>query len=84
MVKNLILISHGKAEPGSLDQMADERRSTPQGLDALRAPTGFARSASLMDDSEREHAQVWVRPAVRPHQTALALLAVIGERPLGE
>lgn len=84
MVKNLILIRHGKAEPGSLDQLDEERRLTPQGLDALRAPTGFARSASLMDDSEREHAQVWVSPAVRTHQTALALLDVIGERPLVE
>ena len=84
MVKNLILIRHGKAEPGSLGQLDEERRLTPQGLDALRAPTGFARSASLMDDSEREHAQVWVSPAVRTHQTAQALLDVIGERPLVE
>ncbi len=58
MVKNLILIRHGKAEPGSLDQLDEERKLTPQGLDALRAPTGFARSASLMDDGEGEHAQV--------------------------
>lgn len=82
MVKNLILVRHGKAEPGSIDLPDQERRLTPQGLAALCAPTGFARAAALMDKDERDHAQVWVSPAVRTHQTAQALLDAIGERPL--
>lgn len=41
MVKNLILIRHGKAEPGSLDQLDEERRLLP------RASTRFARPPAL-------------------------------------
>lgn len=82
MVENLILVRHGKAEAGSFDQLDEERQLTARGLAALRADTGFARSAALLDAGERQHAQVWVSPAVRTHQTAEALLEVIGERPL--
>lgn len=84
MVKNLILVRHGKAESASADQLDEERRLTPEGLAALTAATGFERSAALMNRDEREGAQVWVSPAVRTHQTAQALLAAIGDRPLLE
>lgn len=82
MVENLILIRHGQAQAGSLDQLDEERELTPEGIAALCAPDGFARSTSLLDEGERGEAQVWVSPAVRTHQTAQALLQAIGERPL--
>ena len=82
MVENLILIRHGKAQACSLDQLDEERELTPQGIAALRSPDGFARSASLMDAEERSHAQIWVSPAMRTHQTAEALVEAIGERAL--
>ena len=64
MVKNLILIRHGKAGARILDQLT-RSRLTPRALDALSRAHRFAHGVSLMDNKEREHAQVWVSPAVR-------------------
>lgn len=82
MVENLILIRHGKAQAGSLDQLDEERELTPQGIAALRSPDGFARGASLMSTEERSRARIWVSPAIRTHQTAEALMEAVGERAL--
>ena len=65
MDRTLILVRHGRAEraqPG----MADADRSlTPDGLAALAAPDGFARSFSLLGAEERTAALIWTSPALR-------------------
>lgn len=80
--RTLILVRHGRAER-ALPGMPDEERSlTPDGQAALRAPGGFARSFSLVDEEARSRAVIWASPALRAQQTAQAVAEAIGQRPI--
>lgn len=84
MVSQLILVRHGKAEAAS-DGIPDEQRSlTPEGSAALAAPSGFARTFSLLSDEMRRDAIVWSSTALRARQTARAIVDVLGDRPIVE
>lgn len=84
MVETLILVRHGKAEPGSPSLPDIERALTETGRAALAAPEGFPTSFAQLEAVDRERAELWVSPALRARQTAQEVLAVIGERPLIE
>lgn len=83
MVETLILVRHGKAEPGG-GRPDIERPLTDAGRAALAAPDGFPAIFARLDDDVREQAELWVSPALRARQTAEEVAAVIGGRPLIE
>ena len=84
MVETLVLVRHGKAEPGSPTLPDIERSLTSAGRAALAAPEGFPTIFARLDGPMREQAELWVSPALRARQTAEEVAAVIGARPLIE
>lgn len=84
MVETLILVRHGKAEPGSAALPDIERELTPAGRAALAAPAGFPTIFAQLDATVRAEAELWVSPARRARQTAEEVAGVIGERELIE
>ena len=59
MVKTLILVRHGKPQPAAPDIPDFDRTLTVEGIAALAAPHGFARTFSLLSDDQREGAVIW-------------------------
>lgn len=70
MIKKLILIRHGKAEPIGPGQSDFDRGLTGPGRAALSSVDGFMRSFYLLDAHSSSHATLWSSPAVRAMQTA--------------
>lgn len=84
MVKTLILVRHGKPQPSAPDIPDFDRTLTAEGIAALAAPLGLARTFSLLTEEEREHAVIWSSPAVRAMQTAQRISDALGGTPVVE
>ena len=84
MVKTLILVRHGKPQPSAPDIPDFDRALTAEGIAALAAPHGLARTFSLLTEEEREHAVIWSSPAVRAMQTAQRISDALGGTPVVE
>lgn len=84
MVKTLILVRHGKPQPSAPDIPDFDRTLTAEGIAALAAPLGLARTFSLLTEEEREHAVIWSSPAVRAMQTAQHISDALGGTPVVE
>ena len=82
MVKTLILVRHGQAEPSSAAVPDIERSLTDAGRAALAGPQGFPRTFALLSSEERREASLWASEALRAQQTAQEVAAVLGERTL--
>ena len=80
MVKTLILVRHGQAEPSSAAVPDIERSLTDAGRAALAGPQGFPRTFALLSSDERRKASLWASEALRARQTAQEVAAVLGER----
>ena len=84
MVKTLILVRHGKPQPATPDIPDFDRTLTVEGIAALAAPHGFARTFSLLSDDQREGAVIWSSPTVRAMQTAQHISDALGGKPIVE
>ena len=86
-MKQLILIRHGKPEPGRDGEPDALRELTPAGRAALAAPTGFAHTFAQLTADAAEAGftlspagaplELWTSPAVRAQQTALEAAAAL-------
>lgn len=86
-MKQLILIRHGKPEPGRDGEPDALRELTPAGRAALAAPTGFAHTFTQLAADATEAGltlspagaplELWTSPAVRAQQTALEAAAAL-------
>ena len=84
MVKTLILVRHGKPQPSAPDIPDFDRTLTVEGIAALAAPHGFARTFSLLSNEQRRDAVIWSSPAVRAMQTAQQVSDALGGKPVVE
>ena len=78
MIKKLILVRHGKAEPVSPGQADFDRPLTDAARAMLASVDGFMRSFYLLDAHSASHATLWTSPAVRARQTALEVSRALG------
>lgn len=86
-MKQLILIRHGKPEPGRDGEPDALRELMPAGRAALAAPTGFAHTFAQLTADAAEAGftlspagaplELWTSPAVRAQQTALEAAAAL-------
>lgn len=78
MIKKLILVRHGKANPVSPGQSDFDRELTDAGRAALASADGFMRTLYLLDAHSASHATLWSSPAVRAIQTAREINSALG------
>lgn len=82
MEKTLILVRHGQAAPAT-EQTPDALRPlTEAGCAALNGADGFPRTFALLSPIDRAQAELWTSSAVRAQETARAVAAAIGQRPI--